>query len=280
MSPWDGVARCLMCNRLSVLGSVMIAVLLFIAIFADVLMPHSYARIFYGHAQEPPSRQFVLGTDLSSRDTLSRLIYGARVSLTVGLSTAALITVVGVSVEVVAGFYGGWFDALLMRLVDVVYVVPTFLLAILLVSVLGRGLWQIAFAIGIVRWPTLARLVRGQFLSLREREFVTAARLLGGSDRRIILRHLLPNALTPIIVAVTFEIPTAIFTEAALSFAGIGINPPMPSWGRMVGEYEVYLQSDPWMSIPPAIAIGATMLAFIFLGDGLRDAFDPHTRRG
>jgi ABC-type dipeptide/oligopeptide/nickel transport system permease subunit len=261
-------------------GSAAIAVLLFVTVFAGVLMPHPYARIFYGHAQELPSRAFLLGTDLNGRDTLSRLIMGARVSTAIGLSTAAIVTVVGVSVGAVAGFYGGWFDALLMRLVDVVYVVPTFLLAILLVAVLGRGLWQISVAIGIVRWPTLARLVRGQFLSLREREFVTAARLLGGGDGRLIWRHLLPNALTPIIVAVTFEIPTAIFTEAALSFAGIGVNPPLPSWGRMVGEYELYIQSDPWMAVPPALALGATMLGFIFLGDGLRDALDPHMRHG
>ncbi|HTE84367.1 MAG TPA: ABC transporter permease, partial [Dehalococcoidia bacterium] len=185
----------------------------------------------------------------------------------------------GISIGALSGFYGGRLDTLVMRFVDVVYTIPSLLLAILLMESLGRSLWHLCIAIGIVSWPTIARLVRAQFLSLRERDFVKAARVAGTSDFKIILRHMLPNALTPIIVAVTFAIPQAIFTEAALSFAGIGINPPTPSWGQMVGQYEVYIQSSPWMSVPPAAAIAVTMLAFTFFGDGLRDALDPRMNK-
>src|SRR5581483_9446849 len=166
-------------------------------------------------------------------------------------------------------------DNLLMRFVDIWYAVPTLLFAILVMVMLGRGLFNMFLAIGFVQWVTLARLVRGQFLSLREKEFVKAARVAGTGGFSQITRHLLPNALTPIIVAITFGIPQAIFTEATLSFIGIGINPPTPSWGQMVGQYGVYLQSSPHMAIFPSIALALVMLGFTFLGDGLRDALDP-----
>ena len=278
-SLWGDAARRLLRNKLAIIGLVAVVALIVVAIFAPILQPYPYAKIFYGNAQVTPNSQFLLGTDLSSRDNLSRMIYGARVSMSVGLFTAFLVALLGVAVGAVSGFYGGATDTVIMRVVDIVYTIPSLLLAILLMTTLGKGLWQLCFAIGIVGWPTVARLVRGNFLSLREKEFVKAATVAGTSDIKIILRHLLPNSLTPIIVAVTFAVPIAIFSEAALSFAGIGINPPTPSWGQMVGQYEVYIQSDPWMSIPPAIMIAVAMLAFSFLGDGLRDALDPRMNK-
>jgi oligopeptide transport system permease protein len=276
---WGDAWRRLIRNRLALAGLTVIVLLLAVAIFANQLMPFPYAKIFFGDGQLAPNHRYLLGTDLDGRDTLSRLIYGARVSMSVGLATVVISASFGVTIGALAGFYAGKFDIAVMRLVDIVYTIPSLLLAILLMESLGKSLWHLCIAIGLVSWPTMARLVRGPFLSLREREYVKAARVAGTSDFKIIVRHLLPNAVTPIIVAVTFAIPTAIFTEAALSFAGIGINPPTPSWGQMVGQYEVYIKSSPWMSIPPAVAIAITMLAFTFFGDGLRDALDPRMNR-
>jgi ABC-type dipeptide/oligopeptide/nickel transport system permease subunit len=209
----------------------------------------------------------------------TRLIYGARVAILVGLCTQGIILVIGITVGAVAGYFGGWVDNLLMRVVDVWYAVPALLFAIMIMVMLGQGLFNLFLAIGLIQWVTLSRLVRGQFLSLREKEFVKAARVSGTGGFSIVMRHLLPNALTPIIVAVTFGIPLAIFTEATLSFFGVGINPPTPSWGQMVGQYQVYLRSAPHMAIFPALCIAVTMLAFTFLGDGLRDALDPKMNR-
>lgn len=276
---WRDAFYRLVRNKLAVVGMVMVAILVFLAIFGPSLAPKGRDTIYYGHQQEPPSRQFWLGTDFESRDMLSRLIYGTRVALVVGLATQAIILTIGVTVGAVAGYLGGRIDNLLMRLVDIWYAVPTLLFAILLMIMLGRGLWQLFLAIGLIQWVTLARLVRGQFLSLREKEFVKAARVAGTSGVGIVLRHLLPNALTPIIVAVTFGIPQAIFTEAFLSFFGVGINPPTPSWGQMVGQYAPYLRAAPHMAVFPAICIAITMLAFTFFGDGLRDALDPKMNR-
>jgi ABC-type dipeptide/oligopeptide/nickel transport system permease subunit len=278
-SLWGDAWRRLIRNKLALIGLTVVCLILAVSIFANQLMPYPYAKIFFGDAQLPPSHQFLLGTDLDGRDTLSRLIYGARVSMSVGILTVMISASFGITVGAFAGFHGGRSDILIMRFVDIVYTIPALLLAILLMESLGKSLFHLCIAIGIVSWPTMARLVRGQFLSGREREYIKAARVAGTSDFKIIIRHLLPNALSPIIVAVTFAIPVAIFTEAALSFAGIGINPPTPSWGQMVGQYEVYIQSSPWMSVPPAVAIAITMLAFTFLGDGLRDALDPRMNK-
>jgi ABC-type dipeptide/oligopeptide/nickel transport system permease subunit len=274
-SLWGDAWRRLIRNKLAIAGLTVICAFIVAALFANQLMPYPFDKIFFGNSQLPPSGRFFLGTDFDGRDTLSRLIYGARVSMSVGIATVTISATFGITVGSLAGFYAGKVDTVVMRFVDVVYTIPSLLLAILLMETLGKSLWHLCIAIGVVSWPTMARLVRGQFLSLREREFVKAARVAGTSDFKIIVRHMLPNALTPIIVAVTFAIPQAIFTEAALSFAGIGINPPTPSWGQMVGQYEVYIRSDPWMSVPPAIAIAVAMLAFTFFGDGLRDALDP-----
>lgn len=276
---WADAWRRLLQNKLAVAGLIIVSAMIFVAIFADLLMPYPYAKIFFGNSQLPPGGKFLLGTDIEGRDTLSRLIYGARVSMTVGLVTASIVAVMGTTIGAISGFYGGLVDSFIMRAVDIVFSIPSLLLAILLMSLYGKGLWQLCLAIGIVSWPTIARLVRGTFLSIREKEYVKAAQVAGTSDMKIIMRHLLPNSLTPIIVAITFAVPQAIFLEASLSFAGIGINPPTPSWGQMVGQYEVYIQSSPWMSMAPAVMIALTMLAFTFLGDGLRDALDPRMNK-
>ncbi|MER3398443.1 MAG: peptide ABC transporter permease [Chloroflexota bacterium] len=274
-SLWGDALRRLVRNRLAMFGLVIILLFSFLAVFAPIIAPHDYAEQFWDHIAEYPSWQFPLGTDLNGRDVLSRMIYGARVSMTVGLVAQFIVVLIGVPIGAIAGYYGGKVDTAIMRFVDIMYAFPTLLFVILIMTMLGKGLFNIFIAIGLVGWVTLSRLVRAQVLALREKEFVKAARTMGASTGRILLRHILPNALTPIIVAVTFGIPQAIFTEAALSFIGVGINPPTPSWGQMVGEYQQYIRSYWHMSLFPAVAIGLLMLAFTFFGDGLRDALDP-----
>lgn len=274
-SLWRDAGRRLLRNRLAMVGAAGAMFLLLLAVGAGYLMPYDYDYQLFAHISEPPSRQFPLGTDLVGRDMLSRMIYGARVSMSVALLSQLLVLLIAVPLGTLAGFYGGWVDTLIMRVVDVFYAVPSLLLAILIMGVLGRGLVNLFIAIVLTSWLTLARLTRAQMLSLREQDFVLAARTSGAGPLRLILREMLPNALTPIVVAVTFGIPQIIFSEAALSFIGIGVNPPMPSWGQMVGEYQQYLRSNWHMATFPAIAIAFTMLSFTFLGDGIRDALDP-----
>jgi oligopeptide transport system permease protein len=272
---WRDAVRRLMRNKLAMCGLVGVCVLLFLAIFADRLSPYDYDVQNFVHINEEPTREFPLGTDLLGRDMLSRMIYGARVSITVALVAQVAILCIAVPLGAVAGYRGGWADQTIMRIVDVFYAIPPLLVAILIMSVLGRGIENLFLALIITGWLTITRLTRAQMLSLREKEFVKAARVAGAGSFRIVVRHMLPNALTPIVVAVTFGIPQLIFAEAALSFIGIGVNPPMPSWGQMVGEHQQYLRSSWWLAAFPAIAIAATMLSFTFLGDGIRDALDP-----
>jgi oligopeptide transport system permease protein len=278
-SVWQDAFRRLRRNKLAVCGGAMVVCIVFVAVFAHILAPYPYAKASFSHGYEFPNPTFRLGTDPLGRDLLSRLIYGARISMAVGLGSQIIVILIGVPIGALAGYSGGRLDLYLMRLVDVIYAFPTLLFVILIMSALGAGLFNIFLAIGLTGWVTLCRLTRGQFLALRETEFVSGARALGATTSRILLRHLLPNALGPIIVAVTFGVPRAIFTEAALSFIGVGINPPTPSWGGMLGEYQQYLRSYWYMATFPAVAIGLTMLSFSFLGDGIRDAFDPSMKR-
>jgi len=276
---WRDAVRRLRRNKLAVAGAVMVALIMLIAAGADILEPYPYAKTSFSHGYESPNPYYPLGTDPLGRDLLSRMIYGARISMIVGVGSQVLVILIGVPIGAVAGYYGGKLDLYLMRAVDVMYAFPTLLFVILIMSALGAGLLNIFIAIGVTGWVTLCRLTRGQILALREQEFIMGARAVGATSWQVILRHLLPNALAPIIVAVTFGVPRAIFTEAALSFIGVGINPPLPSWGGMVGEYQQYLRSYWYMATFPAVAIGLTMLSFSFLGDGLRDALDPTLRR-
>jgi ABC-type dipeptide/oligopeptide/nickel transport system permease subunit len=264
-------------NKLAVVGLVIVITFAVLAIVAPLLAPYGQAEVVdYRLARAGPSWLFPFGLDQNGRDIFSRLMYGARVSLVVGVLAQALVLAIGIPVGAFAGYHGGRIDNALMRGVDVVYAIPQLLLVMIFLGVFGPGLKNIFIAIGLVGWVTEARLVRGQFLALREQEYVSAARVAGAGTRHIILRHLLPNSLTPIIVALTFGIPTAIFTEAALSFVGVGILPPQASWGQMVGDASQpgYIQAVPHMLVFPVAAIGLTMLGFTFLGDGLRDALD------
>jgi oligopeptide transport system permease protein len=262
-------------NRLAVAGGAVVAFILLVAIFADALAPLPYTKTNFGRLTEPPSRDYPLGTDQIGRDMLSRMIYGARVSMVVGLGAQVIIVLIGVPIGALAGFVGGRLDTVLTRFIDVMYAFPRLLFVILVMSMLGAGLMNIFIAIGLTGWVGIARQTRAQVLALKSKEFVEGARALGAGAGRVLTRHVLPNALTPIVVSVTFGIPEAIFTEAALSFIGVGINPPTPSWGQMVGEGQQYLRSSWHLAVVPSIAIAITMLSFTFFGDGVRDALDP-----
>ncbi|HEV2107718.1 MAG TPA: ABC transporter permease [Thermomicrobiales bacterium] len=276
-SLWGDAWRRLLKNKLAVIGLVIVTTFVILAAFAPWIAPYTQSEVVDPRlTRQAPSWTWPAGLDQNGRDIFSRLLYGARVSLVVGVLAQALVFAIGVPIGAAAGYYGGKVDNTLMRLVDVVYAVPQLLLVMIFLNLFGPGLTNIFIAIGLVGWVTLARLVRGQFLSLREQEYVNAARVTGSTGYQIMFKHLLPNSWTPIIVALTFGIPTAIFTEAALSFVGVGIMPPQASWGQMVGQASQsgYVQSDPHMLLFPVIAIGLTMLGFTFLGDGLRDALD------
>jgi oligopeptide transport system permease protein len=272
---WRDAWRRLLRNKLAVAGGITVALLCFVAIFANFLAPQSYTKANFGNIYEFPSRAFPLGTDQLGRDVLSRMIYGARVSMLVGLGSQVIVVLLGVPLGAIAGYVGGRTDILMTRFIDVMYAFPQLLFVILIMSMLGAGLVNIFIALGLTGWVGIARQTRAQVLTLKEKEFVEGARALGARGWRVLLRHILPSALTPIVVSVTFGIPQAIFTEAALSFIGVGINPPTPSWGQMVGENQQFLRSYWYLCVFPSIAIAVTMLSFTFFGDGVRDALDP-----
>jgi ABC-type dipeptide/oligopeptide/nickel transport system permease subunit len=275
---WRDAWRRLLRNRLAVVGGVVVVALVLVALCADVLAPYAYTKTNFSRLNEAPSGDYLLGTDQLGRDLLSRMIYGARVSMLVGLGAQVIIVLIGVPIGALAGWAGGRLDTLLTRFIDVMYAFPRLLFVILVMSMLGAGLMNIFIAIGLTGWVGIARQTRAQVLALKQKEFVEGARALGARSGRLLTRHVLPNALSPIVVAVTFGIPEAIFTEAALSFIGVGINPPTPSWGQMVGEGQQYLRSSWHLCVVPSIAIAITMLAFTFLGDGVRDALDPRLK--
>lgn len=278
-SLWGDAWRRLIRNRLALIGLIVVSVFMVLAIFAPLIAPYGESEVVDVRlASHPPSWTWPFGLDRNGRDVFSRVMYGARVSLLVGVLSQVIVLAIGVPIGAIAGYSSGKVDNILMRFVDVMYAIPQVLLVLLFVNWRGPGLTNIFLAIGFTGWVTVARLVRGQFLTLRESEYVKASRVAGANGEHIIRRHLLPNSLTPIIVAVTFGIPTAIFTEAAISFIGVGIRPPQASWGQMVGEASQrvgLVQTSPHLLLFPVLAIGLTMLGFTFLGDGLRDALDP-----
>jgi len=278
-SLWRDALRRLARNRMAVGGGVIVLVLVITALFAPLLAPYDPIKQDYTAVLSGPSAAHPMGTDGLGRDVLSRLIFGARTSITVGVLTQVVILAIGLSIGATAGLAGGRTENLLMRFTDIMYAFPDLLLIILLRSIFGGSVTMIFVAIGLAGWVTVARLVRGQILSLRERDYVLAARSLGSSQFRILVRHLLPNALGPVIVALTFGIPGAIFAEAALSYIGIGISPPTPSWGSMIQDGYQAIFAFPYLVLWPGLAIALTMMSFTFLGDGLRDALDPRMRR-
>ena len=288
--PWREAFGRLVRNKLAVVGLILVVLLLFCGIFGPLLAPWPYqvqdlqAVFANGNRPLPPlSPNHILGTDQLGRDLLSRLLDGARISVTVAFVVQAVIILIGVPVGALAGWFGGRTDNFLMRITDVIYAFPD-LLFIILLSVAFRetafgqaldGLFLVFVAIGLVGWVTVARLTRGQLLSLKETEFVEAAKAIGVSDRKIVTKHLLPNGMGPIIVAVTLGIPVAILAEATLAYIGIGVQPPRASWGSLIAEGQKYIRSEPHLVLFPAIFIALALIGFTFLGDGLRDALDP-----
>jgi oligopeptide transport system permease protein len=276
---WRDAWRRLLRNKLALAGMIYIALVVLVALLADVLPLPDPTFQFPASSYAPPSPTHWLGHDQVGRDVLSRLVHGARVSLSVALFAQAIILLVGLTIGGLAGYFGGRIDNWLMRFTDVFYAFPDLLFVIIITAALGASLTNIFLAIGLVNWTDLARLVRGQLLTLRERDFVSAARSLGAPAPRIILQHLLPNAAGPIIVRLTYGIPQAIFTEAVLSFIGLGVRPPQASWGTMIQQGAQAIFSAPHLVLFPGILIALTMLAFNFLGDGMRDALDPQNTR-
>jgi oligopeptide transport system permease protein len=285
-SLWGDALHRLIANRLAVVGAVVILIITVLAVFAPLVAPYGYQEIFPGQTIADPSLKHPFGTNLSSQDTFSRVIYGARNSLGVGVLVQAIILAIATIVGGAAALGGKWFDGLLMRFTDIVYAFPDLLFVILLQQVLAGtalaefmgGLFVVFFAIGLVGWVNLARLIRGQMLALRTTDYVLAAEAMGATQTRIVIRHMLPNTLSPVIVTLTFGVPSAIFTAATLSFIGIGIHPPLADWGNMIYDGYGPILATPWPILFPALALGITFLSFQFLGDGLRDALDPRTR--
>jgi ABC-type dipeptide/oligopeptide/nickel transport system permease subunit len=253
-------------------------VIVFTAVFANFLAPHDYARQNRQAAFRPPSAEYPLGTDNFGRDVLSRVIFGARVSLTVAVGVEAVELLFGLALGIFAGLKGGRLDSLVMRGTDIMFAFPDILLAILITGILGKSLVNVFLALALVGWPGMVRLLRSQVLTLREREFVDAARAMGASDGRIMLRHLLPNVLGPVIVAATVGMGAIVLAESTLSFLGLGIQPPFPSWGSMINDYWRFRRSNPMLTVYPAVCLAGTIMAFNFLGDGLRDWLDPRRR--
>jgi len=266
-------------NKLAMAGGIIIILIGITTLIYPFFTQYSFASQDLTSILKGPSQTHWLGTDELGRDVLTRLIYGARTSLMVGIFTQIIVLGIGLPIGAISGAAGGKVDNLLMRVVDVVYAFPDLLLIILLRAILGGSIYMIFLAIGLVSWVGVARLVRGQTLALKQRDFVTAARVFGGSGGYVTMRHLIPNSLGPIIVAVTFNIPRAIFTEAALTYIGVGVKPPFPSWGAMINDGYKVIFAAPHLVLIPAIAIAILMLSFTFLGDGLRDALDPRLRR-
>ncbi|MDR1741041.1 MAG: ABC transporter permease [Synergistaceae bacterium] len=266
-------------SPLAMFGLAFILLLVFVAIFADVLAPYPFQKQNLMHSFETPSASFLLGTDEFGRDILSRLIYGARVSLQVGFIAVGIALVVGGMLGALSGYYGGWIDNAIMRVMDVLLSIPQTLLAIAIAAALGPGLFNLMIAVGISAVPTYARIVRGSVLSIRGMEFIEAAKAVGSSDTRIILRHIIPNSMAPIIVQSTLGVASAILNAAGLSFIGLGIQPPYPEWGAMLSGGRQYIRDYPHLTLYPGLAIMLTILALNFLGDGLRDALDPKLKR-
>jgi peptide/nickel transport system permease protein len=279
-SPWRLAGRRFVRHRLAAAGLVLCLVLVTSAIFAARIAPHDPLRInLRAKFAHPLHRAYLLGGDELGRDLLSRLLYAGRISLFVGFAAMAVTITVGSVVGLVAGYYGGRLDTVLMRLTDALLCFPTIFLLLVLAAFVGASLRSITLIIGLTAWMELARILRNQTLALRERDFVQAARALGASNARIIVRHLLPNSLAPIMVAATLNIANAVLAESYISYLGYGIQPPDASWGNMLNNAQSYFATAPWVALFPGLLITLTVIGFNFVGDGLRDALDPHGRR-
>jgi len=277
---WQDAWRRFKKNKLAMLGLAVLGILVFFSFCGPLLSQFNYFTNNLDDLYASPSWLHPFGTDDLGRDIMTRIMYGGRISLEIGLVSVIINLVLGVFYGGISGYFGGRVDNIMMRIIDIIYSVPDLIYVILLMVVLGQGgLINIMIVLGIVNWMAMARIVRGQILALREQEYVLAARTLGANTKRLLLKHLIPNTIGPIIVTVALQIPAAIFMEAFLSFIGIGIMPPLASWGSMASAGRLSIPSHPNALLFPAMAIAITMLAFNFVGDGLRDAFDPKMRK-
>lgn len=279
LSYWQDVWRRLKENKMAMIGLIVVALIAILAIFGPMLSKYNYYSQDLNIANQPPSGEHFFGTDKFGRDALVRILYGARISLTVGFAASLLNIVIGILYGGIAGYFGGKIDEIMMRIVDVIYSIPMTIYVILFMVIFGAGLKSIIIALAVSYWLTMARIVRGQILSLKEQEFVLAAKTLGASSFRILLKHLIPNCMGPIIITLMMSVPDAIFTESFLSFIGLGVSAPQASWGTLASEALDGYQLYPSQLFFPAMAICITILAFNLLGDGLRDALDPKMKK-
>ncbi len=276
-SLWSDALRRLLKNKAAVGGAIVLLILFILAALAPWIAPYPYAYQNLDLGASPPSAEHLLGTDILGRDLYSRILYGARISLLVGFVATTVALFIGVTWGLIAGYFGGKIDTVMMRIVDVLYGIPFIIFIILLMVVFGRNLWLLFIAIGAVEWLTMARIVRGQVLSLKNQEFILAAQAMGVSNFSMFKRHLLPNILGPIAVYATLTIPQVMLLESFLSFLGLGIQPPMSSWGTLIKDGVESMEEYSWLLIYPGLTFTITLFALNFFGDGLRDALDPKT---
>jgi peptide/nickel transport system permease protein len=262
-------------NRLAVSGGIIVTALFLVAILASAISPYNPDNIDRHHILEAPSFRHPLGTDDLGRDVMSRMIYGARISLSVGFVAVGISSLIGMILGALAGYYGGWSDRIIMRFIDIMLSIPTFFLILAVIAFVGPSIWNIMIVIGLTSWMGVARLVRAEFLSLKEREFVLAARAVGAGDMRIIFRHIMINSMAPVLVSAVLGVAGAVLVESALSFLGIGVQPPTPSWGNILTLGKDNIEIAWWLSVFPGLAILITVLGYNLLGEGIRDAIDP-----
>ncbi len=266
-------------NRLALIGGIIVTIMVLTAIFAPLIAPHDPYRTAPLRRLEAPSLEHPLGTDAMGRDLLSRLIYGARVELSIGILIILFEGTIGITLGLLAGYFGGWVDSLVMRLVDILRSFPVIILAMAIAGIMGQGVYNVVIALGIVGWTTFARMVRSKILSIKESDYVEAAHSIGESTPSVLLRYILPNAVSTAIIMVCIMMPTALIASATLSFLGLGVQPPTASWGSIIAAGRDYLLQAPWISTTAGIFIMFTVLGFNFIGDGLRDAVDPTSDR-
>ncbi|WP_152967792.1 nickel transporter permease [Oxobacter pfennigii] len=278
-SPFKNMWEILRRNKAAMIGLTIIILLILVALFGKYIMPYNPYQGELSQSLKPPSSEHILGTDEQGRDILSRIIDGTKISLRVGVTAVAIALSIGIVLGSLAGYYGGWVDMLIMRFMDIMLAFPSMLLAIAFMSALGRGIDNAIIAISIVTIPEYARIVRGSILSIKENEYVQAAKAIGNRDMAIIFKHIIPNVISPIIVRATLGVSTAILDTSALGFLGLGIQPPYAEWGSMLGAGRGYFYNAPYIVLFPGIAITITVLAFNLFGDGLRDALDPKLRK-
>ena len=276
-SLWSDAYRRLVQNKAAMVGGIILIILILCAVFAPLIAPYSYSYQDLNLGASKPSWDHLLGTDAMGRDLLSRILYGARISLMVGFVATSVALVIGVSWGIIAGYFGGRVDSIMMRIVDVLYGLPFIIFIILLMVIFGRNLWLLFGAIGAVEWLTMARIVRGQVIGLKNQEFVLAAQAMGVSNLSMFRKHLFPNILGPIAVYATLTIPQVMLLESFLSFLGLGIQPPMSSWGTLIKDGVESMEEYSWLLIYPGLTFTITLFALNFFGDGLRDALDPKT---